>query len=161
MLNVFCSPEVVRNLTLPSCSSCSCSMQCLKGTVSIHMRAGAQEEVPATLKPSEAGFGGLLRCIYDEPAKCSAGMCLALSSTTGPFLAYGLRDGNVSVHRVPVALPSDGSGARLPAVFNLKSAGATNTRRHAASSRQQVSITKTLQRVLHLDVISTVNRPKS
>ena len=123
------------------------------------MRAGAQEAVPSTLKPSELGFGGLVRCIYDEPAKRSTGMCLALSSTTGPFLAYGLRDGNVSVHRLPVAPPADSGVARWPAVFNLKSSGPTNTQRHATSSSQQVSVTKTLQRVLHFDVITPVNRP--
>ena len=85
-----------------------------------------------------SGFGDLVRCAFEEPSERATGMCLALTSTAGPFLAYGLSNGSVTIHRLPVSTVKDGGTSRLPAVFSLKATSAMQVRNGAAHSRQQV-----------------------
>lgn len=85
-----------------------------------------------------SGFGDLINCAFEEPSERATGMCLALTSTAGPFLAYGLSNGNISIHRLPVATVKDNVTSRLPAVFNLKAPSSTQMGDGAAHSRQQV-----------------------
>lgn len=79
----------------------------------------SKEAFPVRPQSSDVAFGDLARCAYEESVEPATGMCLALPSRAGPFIAFGLSTGTVGVHRLPVCPPTDARTARCPVVFKL------------------------------------------